>query len=133
MSELAVGIAQSGHLYAMQSSSGLVSESSQLKEQLSGIEHIAYMKDLLKSHTPEQILTKLEDLSKLLFSQSNIKCALNVSPDSKATAILKVQNFIQNIPPRSSNQMKMSESKALESSCVHNVMNIPVNYCAKSL
>ncbi|EDS44074.1 presequence protease, mitochondrial [Culex quinquefasciatus] len=75
MSELSVGIAQSGHLYAMQNANGLVTESGRLKEQLMGIEHIAFMKELTKQNTPEQILAKIRAVAEALFGKASLRSA----------------------------------------------------------
>ncbi|TMW45620.1 hypothetical protein DOY81_009302 [Sarcophaga bullata] len=48
MSSISVGIANSGHLYAMQSCAGLVTDSAKLKSMLAGVEHIEYMKRYVK-------------------------------------------------------------------------------------
>lgn len=132
MSELSVGIAQSGHLYAMQNANGLVTESGRLREQLMGIEHIAFMKELAKHNTPEQILQKLRAVAEALFNKSSLRCALNYGTDTESDSLLQYERFISSIPARSTDTT-WNSSKKLVPSCRHTVMNIPVNYCAKSI
>lgn len=133
MSELSVGIAQSGHLYAMQNANGLVTEAGRLKEQLMGIEHIAFMKNLAKNNTPEQILEKLRLVAKTLFEKSSLRCALNYDKDSEADTLSQYEQFITSIPARASAETTWNSSKNLDPSCRQTVMNIPVNYCAKAI
>ncbi|EAT35563.1 AAEL012278-PA [Aedes aegypti] len=132
MSDLSVGIAQSGHLYAMQNANGLVTESGKLKEQLMGIEHIAFMKNLTKNNSPEQILEKLRLVAETLFKKSSLRCALNYDTKSEAKILSQYEKFIGSIPPRAS-ETTWNISKNLDASCRQTVMNIPVNYCAKSI
>ncbi|EAT41081.1 AAEL007254-PA, partial [Aedes aegypti] len=132
MSDLSVGIAQSGHMYAMQNANGLVTESGKLKEQLMGIEHIAFMKNLTKNNSPEQILEKLRFVAETLFKKSSLRCALNYDTKSEAKTLSQYEKFIGSIPPRAS-ETTWNISKNLDASCRQTVMNIPVNYCAKSI
>ncbi|XP_058466627.1 presequence protease, mitochondrial [Malaya genurostris] len=132
LSELSVGIAQSGHMYAMQNANGLVTESGRLREQLMGIEHIAFMKDLAKNNTPEQILEKIRSVAEALFATSSLRCALNYDRDSELDVLANYERFIANIPSRE-NQASWNTSQQLSPSCRHTIMNIPVNFCAKSI
>lgn len=135
LSTLSVGIANSGHQYAMHSSSGLITDGSQLKESLFGINHIEKTKKLLKEQKPEEILAKLAEIAKLVFVKENLRCALNVSEENTENVIKKYKNFLNSIPGQNSNNnqgVKWNSSKLLDSVCQHYVMNIPVNYCAKS-
>ncbi|KXJ84515.1 hypothetical protein RP20_CCG023545 [Aedes albopictus] len=132
MSELSVGIAQSGHMYAMQNANGLVTESGKLREQLMGIEHIAFMKNLTKENSPEQILAKLRSVAETLFRKSSLRCALNYNTNSEDKTLSEYEKFIASIPQRKS-ETAWNTSKALDPSCRQAVMNIPVNYCAKSI
>ncbi|XP_035785600.1 presequence protease, mitochondrial-like [Anopheles albimanus] len=137
VSELSVGIAQSGHMYAMQNASGLVTESGRLRERLSGIEHLAFMKDLTQRHTPAEILDKVRSITQL-FSGAGLRCALNYTPGSEGQTLGHYESFINSVPLRSTARV-WNVSRPLVSpdsaniSCRHTVMNIPVNYCAKSL
>ncbi|XP_062543354.1 presequence protease, mitochondrial [Armigeres subalbatus] len=132
MSELSVGIAQSGHLYAMQSANGLVTESGRLREQLMGIEHIAFMKNLTKNNSPEQVLEMLRLVAETLFKKASLRCALNYDTDSESKTLSHYEQFISSIPSRVS-KTTWNISKTLDPSCRQTVMNIPVNYCAKSI
>lgn len=132
MSELSVGIAQSGHLYAMQNANGLVTESGRLKEQLMGIEHIAFMRNLVKANTPEKILEKLRLVANTLFEKSSLRCSLNYDKDNETAALFQYEQFIGGIPAREA-EITWNTSKNLEPSCRQTVMNIPVNYCAKAI
>lgn len=132
ISELSVGIAQSGHLYAMQNANGLVTESGQLRERLMGIEHIAFMKNLTQKNTSDQILEKLRLVAETLFRKSSLRCALNYNKDSETDILTRYEKFIAGITSQSS-ETTWNISKNLDPSCRQTVMNIPVNYCAKSI
>ncbi|XP_053684729.1 presequence protease, mitochondrial [Sabethes cyaneus] len=135
LSELSVGIAQSGHLYAMQNANGLVTESGRLREQLMGIEHISFMKELSKNNSPEKIFEKLRSVADTLFRKSHLRCALNYGLDSETKILAEYNRFISNIPPRLHGKTTFNVSKPLATPANHRhtVMNIPINYCAKSI
>ncbi|XP_040150923.1 presequence protease, mitochondrial [Anopheles arabiensis] len=136
LSEMSVGIAQSGHMYAMQNANGLVTEAGRLRERLMGIEHLAFMKDLAQRHSAEEILDKCRSIAKL-FEESGMRCALNFTPTSEQQTVQHYGKFIDSIPVRSTQARVWNVSEPLATTpagaCRHTVMNIPVNYCAKSI
>jgi hypothetical protein len=134
ISSLSVGIAQSGHMYAIQNSKGIITESAWLKERLSGIEHLNFMKKLVATKSPAEILEDLKQIAKVMFSQSPARCVLNLSKDHLSETIDQFDKFLQNLPQDNpGSPAKWNSSKILGSGARHNIMNIPVNYCAKSL
>lgn len=134
-SALSVGIANSGHIYAMQSASGLVNETGRLRAQLIGIEHIDFVRNLIATTKPANILAQLKEIATILFNSSSLKCALNTSESTRQKFLDIYSDFIQT----SANNAKQAKpfswlnSKQLPAANVHNVMTIPVNYCAKSI
>lgn len=131
MSGLTVGVANSGHLYAMQSAGGLVTEAGQLKETLSGIGHIDFMRHLVKEKNSAEILAQLKSLAKKLFASPQLRCGLNVGESHRAGAISDLERFLGNISGTATKD-QWHDSKILPASCRHNLMTIPVNYCSKS-
>ncbi|XP_053675504.1 presequence protease, mitochondrial [Anopheles nili] len=132
LSDMSVGIAQSGHMYAMQNANGLVTESGRLRERLMGIEHMSFMKDLAQRHSAEEILNKCRSIAKL-FEESGMRCALNFTPTSEDQVVGNYKSFIENIAFRSTAKVWNVSEPLAEASCRHTIMNIPVNYCAKSI
>lgn len=133
VSTLSVGIAQSGHLYAMQNANGLVTEAAKLKESISGLEHLNFIKKLMKEKNSAEILEILKKMAQKLLLQSPMRCALNVSPNDADNEIKNVEKFVNSFPSAGQNDLHWNKSNLLSSSCRHNVMNIPVNYCGKSV
>lgn len=131
ISNISVGIANSGHMYAMQSSSGLVTDSAKLKSQLAGIEHIDFMKSYVKSNKPEAIIDSLVKLGKKLFNAQAMRVAINTSEIFLPNLMKHYEAFIDKMPHMQATPKK-NQVTLLKPSCQHYVMNIPVNYCAKS-
>ncbi|ALC40681.1 CG3107 [Drosophila busckii] len=131
ISNISVGITSSGHIYAMLSASGLVSDAAKLKSLLSGVDHIDFMKNYLQQNNIEKICDKLKAIGKKVFNKSNMRSAINSSDSYHASAMHHYECFLEKLPmfekTKSSNEIKL-----LEPSLQHYVMNIPVNYCAKS-
>lgn len=133
MSGLSVGVAENGHSYAIKGASGLVSHSSNLSATLSGIEHITFMKNLLKSASPYEILYQMDAIADHIFNNCSLKCAINTSPTNVVPCMDHLTRFIQNTTnPEQIYLPQMMPSGILPPLNVHKVMSIPVNYCAKS-
>lgn len=73
MANLTHGVADSGHAYAMQSAAGLVSGAAYQKDLLTGLQHISYMKTLVKTKRYESILAELSNIAKQLFDKNNLR------------------------------------------------------------
>ncbi|XP_017962092.1 presequence protease, mitochondrial-like [Drosophila navojoa] len=131
ISNISVGIASSGHLYAMLSAAALVSDAAKLKSLLSGVDHIDFMKKYVEQNSTEDIRDRLKAIGAKVFSKSNMRVAINTSEAFQPTALEHYQNFLQKLPTLK-DMNKSNELKLLEPSFQHYVMNIPVNYCAKS-
>lgn len=133
MSSLSVGVAENGHFYAIKGASGLVSHSSNLSANLNGIEHITFMKNLVKSASPFEILYQLDAIADHIFNSCSLKCAINTSPSTITSCLDHFTRFIQNTTnPEQVYLAPMIQSGILPPLNVHKVMSIPVNYCAKS-
>lgn len=134
LSDLTVGIANSGHIYAMKEASGLITESANLSAKLYGIEHIAYIKNLIQNQKPNEILDLLSSTANQLFRKGNLKCALNTSEAILQSCMEEYEKFIRTtVRPEQIPVPSPISSSHLPSSNVHNVMSIPVNFTAKSI
>lgn len=134
ISNLSVGIASSGHMYAMMSSSGLVSESAKLKESMMGIEHITIMNELILNNTPSDILGKLREIAETVFNRGHLRSAINHEKASRSELEKTYTEFVQKLPENGGAQAnKWKHSNLLQTSYFQHTMNIPINYCAKSI
>lgn len=134
LSDLTVGIANSGHLYAIKEASGLITQSSNLSAKLYGIEHISYIKNLIRERKPNEILNLLGSTANQLFREANLKCALNTSETTLRPCMEEYEKFIRTtVKPEQIAVPSTIPSGLLPSSNVHNVMSIPVNFTAKSI
>lgn len=134
--DLTSDIAATGHSYAMQSSTGLLSEGNRLKSQLSGFEHIAYINQLCEKYQPEEILKKLQQTAENLFANGFKRYALNVGDNSKNAVLKSFNNSLVNSVESNSLQTNAQwvNSKVLKDGpvCLHHIVTFPVNYCSKA-
>lgn len=142
IASLTADIAQTGHLYAIRGAASLIHETQQLKAKLYGIEHIEFMKNLCKSQEPAQILQSLQQIAGKLFEECQMKYALNVSEQSKVDVLKTFDAFTNDIKScihptpykvRKTVDKKQLPRNADSITALHHVVNLPVNYCAKSI
>lgn len=67
------GIIDSGHVYAMSAASGIVSGSSYQKDQLTGLQHITYMRNLVNTSNYRAILDELAKIGRILFDKNKLR------------------------------------------------------------
>lgn len=142
LAALTANIAQTGHLYAVRGAASLIHQSHDLRAKLNGIEHISYMQNRCKTQDPAQILDALRQVAGKLFEECLMKFALNISERSKIDVLKSFDGFTNDIKsclhPAPHKIRKTTEKKQLlrnEDSItgLHHVVNLPVNYCAKSI
>ncbi|XP_026474667.1 presequence protease, mitochondrial-like [Ctenocephalides felis] len=138
LSNLSVGIAQSGHLYAIMCSSGLLQESSALKESLSGLQHIDFMKKYVANNKPSEILQTFKEMATKLLTRDRMRCSLNIDFKNDSQIFEHAKCFLENTRCTEDKNMSHVWNSSKVSSeplvkCKHNVLNIPVNFCAKSI
>lgn len=143
MAALSADIAQTGHVYSIKSASGLVMKGSKLKAELCGLEHIYLMKKLCASHGADEILAKLQKMAGHLFGKCSMKYALNMTERSRTNVMKKFDTFTADLSscidktihpttPKWINGGQILGEKGIIP-CVHNVVDLPVNYCGKSI
>ncbi|CAG9820876.1 unnamed protein product [Phaedon cochleariae] len=142
MANLTHGIADSGHVYAMQAASSLVSGSAYQVELLSGLHHISYMKRLIHTSNYRAMLDEILNIAKILFDKNKMRVALNLSPENQSNILHTFENFVMNLPETSSDIQTESGSSYVTGkvwaptdavNCQHHVINIPVNFCSKAI
>lgn len=73
MANLTHGIADAGHVYAMQAASSLVSGSAYQAELLSGLRHISYMKRLIHTSNYKAMLDEILNIAKIIFDKKKMR------------------------------------------------------------
>lgn len=140
MANLTHGIADSGHVYAMQAASSLVSASSYQVELLSGLQHIAYMKGLIQTSNYSAMLEGILDIARTLFDKRKMRVAINTSPENQSAILRTYENFTSHLPsnantlsPENSYITGKTWTSSDSVNCQHHVINIPVNFCSKAV
>lgn len=138
LSNLAVGISQSGHLYAIMCANGLLQESSALKDALSGLQHIDFMKKFVANNKPGEIFSIFKEMASKLLNKNRMRCSLNLGYIHDEHVYDHVKCFIDNAKTTENkivshvwNESKVSSEPLVK--CRHNILNIPVNFCAKAI
>ncbi|XP_050296149.1 presequence protease, mitochondrial isoform X2 [Anthonomus grandis grandis] len=143
MANLTHGITDSGHSYAMQAASSLVSGSAYQVELLSGLQHISYMKRLIQTSNYKAMLREILDIARLLFDKKKMRVALNISPDTQSTILRSYENFLMGLPGSNKTIGQEIRDNAYivgkiwaptdSVNCQHHILNVPVNFCSKAV
>ncbi|XP_018330906.1 presequence protease, mitochondrial [Agrilus planipennis] len=140
MANLTNGMVDSGHVYAMQAASGLVSGTEYQKDLLMGLQHINYMKNLIKTRNYEAMLAEISNIIKIVFNKNRLRCALNMTRDNQVESFKMYEKFINDLPSSSMgtpNENNYRTSNVWTPSdavnCQHHILNIPVHFCSKSI
>ncbi|XP_017079820.2 presequence protease, mitochondrial [Drosophila eugracilis] len=131
ISNTSVGVVNSGHLYAMLGATALVSNAGKLKSQLSGVDHIAFMKNYVQLSKIPEIAHKLTLIGPKVFNKSNMQGSINSSKYFLPSALDCYKTFVETFPTFEKTKIR-NNINFTEPSCQHYSMNIPVNFCAKS-
>ncbi|KAJ8968610.1 hypothetical protein NQ317_011402 [Molorchus minor] len=137
------GIADAGHIYAMQAAASLVSGTSYQVELISGLHHIAYMRRLLHTSNYKAMLDEILNIGRIVFDRKKIRVALNISSENQSDVLHTYENFILKLPEAKSNIPSDTDGSTYVTgkifapsdavNCQHHIINIPVNYCSKAI
>ncbi|XP_017093928.2 presequence protease, mitochondrial [Drosophila bipectinata] len=131
ISNISVGVASSGHLYAMLGATSLVSDAGKLRSVLSGVDHIEFMKTFSQELNVANLQETLKKIGQKIFNKSNMRVAINCSEPYLTSALNHCSKFLETIPAQgqTDDQRKI---QFFDPSCQQYLMNIPVNYCGKA-
>lgn len=131
ISKISVGIATSGDLYAMRSSSALVTNAAKLKSLFSGVDHIDLMKEYVKQNSTLEIRDRLNNIGSKVFSNTNMRSAINSSPSFLSNGLENYSSFLKNLPTHDIANTENNLS-LLNPGMQHYAINTTLYYCAKT-
>ncbi|CAH1789315.1 unnamed protein product [Owenia fusiformis] len=96
--DMAGSIADQGHALAMTHAASYLSPSGQLKEQLSGMTQVMFMKTIAEMEDLTPIVGKLKLIAQHVLNKNNIRCALNAGASTIDNALKESNSFLQTLP-----------------------------------
>ncbi|XP_032589846.1 presequence protease, mitochondrial isoform X2 [Drosophila grimshawi] len=131
ISKLSAGIIDNGHPLSMLQAASLVSNAAQWKSQLTGLDHIDFLREFAQVHSTEEIRDRLVNIAPKIFSKSNMRVAINTSESFANTALEHYSTFLQNLP--TVEKMKgRNKLLLLAPSFQHYDVKISINFCVKA-
>ncbi|XP_012252583.2 presequence protease, mitochondrial [Athalia rosae] len=139
---LANGIADSGHMYALSSSASLVSPCGKRREKLNGLEFVGKMKKIARSEDLAPVLEQMREIAAVLFTKKRLRSALNLTPESAHHSLRELEGFFGGLKGEPEEQRSRfadrgeeeAEAEAKpENRGIHHVLPFPVNYASKSI
>lgn len=133
--DFAQGISHQGHLYSMRRASSCLSACAQIREQISGLTQVSFMKKLAEMSDYDEVIEKLKHLSKIILKKDSLRCAINASVGAMPSAVKQVETFLTSL----SGQCLKSKATFEEhdftaaSQKMHFVLPFAVNYLGKSV
>ncbi|XP_043279555.1 presequence protease, mitochondrial [Venturia canescens] len=130
------GIADSGHHYAMSSAKSLVAESARLRESLSGLEHVSRMKNIARLENFHEILDKIRNIRKHVFTKNHLRSSINLSPENHDDVLSGMNQFygaLEGKPTKSRLITAHELSSGHHEKAIHHVMPYTVNYSSKAI
>ncbi|XP_067127362.1 presequence protease, mitochondrial-like [Centruroides vittatus] len=131
-SDLIQNLASHGHLYAVRQAGSSLSESGMLKEQMSGMSQMKFMKNLAEQTNFESTLQCLREIANVLLQRNNLRCAINTTSNMTMEATRQLELFLTSVdyvPPHNSNEVKKFSPVQKNS---HFIFPFFVNYFGKS-
>lgn len=95
--ELANGISYSGHMYAMTRAARHLTPAGDLQETFGGMEQVKFMKRIAEMQDLNHVIRTLPRLKKHLFNPSNMRCAINATPQKMSDAASQLESFMKDI------------------------------------
>ncbi|XP_034946159.1 presequence protease, mitochondrial [Chelonus insularis] len=133
--DLSQGIADSGHIYVMNSAASLISPIAKYKESISGLEFVGRMKRMVQNKEFVTVLEKIKAISQHVLNKEHFRTAINTS--NEKNIILKgLHEFYQSIdgiPNVETVKLTQNNQKSNVEKGVHHVMPYNTNYTSKTI
>ncbi|KAH8261543.1 hypothetical protein KR044_010914 [Drosophila immigrans] len=131
ISKLPLNITRFGDLHVMMGSSALVTNASQLKCLLSGVDHIEFMKKYVKENSIEAIRDSLKSFGSKVFSRSNLRVAINTSENNVSNIMGDYERFLSHLPTLEQ-AIDTKEVLLLKPSSRYYNLDMPLSFCGKA-
>uniref|UniRef100_A0A8C7PUL9 Pitrilysin metalloproteinase 1 n=1 Tax=Oncorhynchus mykiss TaxID=8022 RepID=A0A8C7PUL9_ONCMY len=110
--ELANGISNSGHMYAMTRAARNLTPTGELQETFGGMEQVKFMKRVAEMPDLTQVLRTLPRIKRHILNPLNMRCAVNATPQKMSNAAGQLDNLMCNV---SSNKKDRKPVQPLDS------------------
>ncbi len=134
-SDLANGVADSGHHYAILNASARVTPAALRREQFGGLTFVQKMKEIAGSEDLSAVLAEMKNIAEVILNKKRMRCALNVSPEQQVAANESVRKFFSQIEGEYEGEIEKHRAPLGNSLAnqTHFVLPFAVNYAAKSV
>jgi len=135
--DLTDGISHAGHMYAMSSAASLISPTSRMKENLSGLQYIKRMKHIAQIRDFNPLLHNMEDIAHEILNKKHLRSVLNLSEKYENDVLRDIQVFYDSlrgemIKPYIISIDEIESPEKIENGN-HHVLPYTVNYCSKTI
>lgn len=133
--ELANGIADAGHSYAISRASSHLLESAQFGENTTGLAHVLFMQKISQEKDLTDLLVKLDEIRSYFVARSNLRVSINTdSTSAEDRNINLLQKLLSAIPVNGKVNNEQIEKVHIDLDRIHrehHVLNINSNYVGK--
>uniref|UniRef100_A0A8C5ALZ6 Pitrilysin metalloproteinase 1 n=1 Tax=Gadus morhua TaxID=8049 RepID=A0A8C5ALZ6_GADMO len=95
--ELANGISDSGHMYAMTQTGRSLTPAGGLQETFGGMEQVKFMKRIAEMSDLGPVLRALPRIKKHILNPDNMRCAVNATPQKMSAAAGQLESFMKDV------------------------------------
>ncbi|XP_024291272.1 presequence protease, mitochondrial isoform X1 [Oncorhynchus tshawytscha] len=95
--ELANGISNSGHMYAMTRAARNLTPTGELQETFGGMEQVKFMKRVAEMPDLTQVLRTLPRIKRHILNPMNMRCAVNATPQKMSNAAGQLDSLMCNV------------------------------------
>lgn len=133
--DLGNSLTHSGHHYAMTHAASSLTPTAHLKELDEGVTYIRRVKAIAETNQFEPLLECMRDIASHLLVKNNMRCALNVTSDSREEAVKQLEGFVSSVKGSPVDQDVWTVDNEFQPSVQrsHYVLPVPVNFTSKVL
>ncbi|XP_052814769.1 presequence protease, mitochondrial-like [Mya arenaria] len=138
--DLAAGIPQAGHSYAMTHSASSLNPAAQVNEMFSGVSQVSIMKKIAELEDNSKVMEHLVELGREILNKDNLKISVNATPQFMPKALKELDGFITTLhsdrkPEQRVYKDHTTHTKSFTASSKKTQIELPfsVNYMSKSV
>ncbi|XP_792865.3 presequence protease, mitochondrial [Strongylocentrotus purpuratus] len=134
--ELANSIVYMGHAFAMKRAGSSLSPSGRLHEIAGGMTQVSFLKGLAEKENLDPVLAHLQTIASLVLNKTNMRCAVNSSPEGVDQAANQLTRFLDNLPGSplgDSLHLTQASDFSPSEERMHYELPFPVNYMSHAV
>lgn len=132
-SDLAMSVAQSGHMYAMAAAAKNLTPSAQIAELFGGLSQVEFMREVAEKESVDDVIESLMKIATYMLNANEMRCSLNATSESMLDSDVGLDGMLSSLNVVGFDDLDVIEDLDFNAKSQNTFieMDFPVNYVSR--